>query len=401
MRRPLVILLFAAIFVAEIGWSGVAPLIPDFQARYDLTETQAGLVFTLASLGILLASLPAGALSRRFAVRTLTLWGMASITVANLLLAVAETFPVVLVGRVFFGIGLGMMWVTGTAWIHAAAGDAAPRALAMTTAVVGVGALIGPAITGVVAEQLSLGAPFVGLGLVSAAMTVVLVLAPSRVGRIPEPSPPLAEMLKAVGADHLMLTSIVLTLAVSMMWMTTDLLVPLRLDDHGFSSSGIGFALSLASVMFVGASALTARHAERYATIRLSAAWTLAMAAGIAVGASSTSTTATLVFLAIAGSTSGVLIALTYPLGVTGAERGHFSVAVVGAILNMVWAGAGLVGPAAGGAVSEALGDQAAFLILGVIAVASAAWMWLRRDRGVVTPAQAGTAAQAVTEHPL
>ena len=130
MRRPLVLLLFLAIFVAEIGWSGVAPLIPGFQDRFGLTETQAGLVFTLASLGILLASLPAGALSRRFAVRTLTLWGMASITVANLLLAVADAYSVVLVGRVFFGIGLGMMWVTGTAWIHDAAGEEAPRALA-------------------------------------------------------------------------------------------------------------------------------------------------------------------------------------------------------------------------------------------------------------------------------
>lgn len=400
MRRPLVLLLFAAIFVAEIGWSGVAPLVPDFQDRYGLTETQAGLVFTLASLGILVASLPAGALSRRFAVRTLTLWAMASITVANLLLAIADAFSVVLVGRVFFGVGLGMMWVAGTAWIHEAAGDEAPRALAMTTAVVGVGALIGPAITGYVADQLSLGAPFVGLGVLAAAMTLALLVVPSAVGREREASPPLADMLRAVGADHLMLTSIVLTLAVSMMWMTTDLLVPLRLDDHGYSSSGIGLALSLASVMFVGASALTARHAERYATIRISAVWTLAMAAGIAVAAFSTSTPATLMFLAIGGAASGVLIALTYPLGASGAARGAYSVAVVGAILNMVWAAAGLIGPAAGGAVSEALGDQAAFLILTVIAIASATWMWLRRDRGEIDPAAAETAA-AVPEHPL
>lgn len=401
MRRPLVLLLFLAIFVAEIGWSGVAPLIPGFQDRFGLTETQAGLVFTLASLGILLASLPAGALSRRFAVRTLTLWGMASITVANLLLAVADAYSVVLVGRVFFGIGLGMMWVTGTAWIHDAAGEEAPRALAMTTAVVGIGALIGPAITGFIAEHFSLGAPFVGLGLASSAMTLALLVAPSKVGRRPEPTPPLADMLRAVVGDHLMLTSIVLTLAVSMMWMTTDLLVPLRLDDHGYSSAGIGLALSLASVMFVGASALTARHAERYATIRIAAAWTLAMGGGIVIAAIGTSTATTLVFLALAGVSSGVLIALTYPLGAAGAARGNYSIAVVGAILNMVWAAAGLIGPAAGGAVSEALGDQAAFFVLTVIAVASAGWMWLRRNRGTIDPGEADAAAAPVTERPL
>jgi len=401
MRRPLVLLLFAAIFVAEMGWSGIAPLIPGFQDRFGLTESQAGLVFTLASAGILVASLPAGALSRRFAVRTMTLWAMVSLTAANATLAVADSFPVVLTGRVLFGLGLGTMWVAGTAWIHDAAGEDAPRALAMTTAVVGISALLSPAFTGFVAERYSEGTPFVALSVVSLAMTVALFVAPSTVGRVAQPSPPLADMLRAVGADHLMLTSIVLTLAVSMMWMTTDLLVPLRLDDHGYSAGGIGLALSLASIMFVGASALTARHAERYATIRVSAVWTLAMSAGIALAALSTSTPATLAFLAIGGATSGVLIALTYPLGATGARRGRFSVAVVGALLNMVWAGAGLIGPAAGGAVAQTLGDQAAFLVLAVIAAASATWMWLRRDRGTIDPSEAEAASTPVLEHPI
>jgi predicted MFS family arabinose efflux permease len=384
MRRPLVLMLFAALFVSEFGWSGVAPLIPDLRDRFGLTDTQAGLVFTLASVGILLASLPAGAVSRRFSVRTMTLWAMGFISAANLTMAIARSFPVVLGGRVLFGVGLGAMWVAGTAWIHDAAGGDAPRALAMTTAVVGVGALLGPAFTGFLAERISLGAPFWVLGAVSAAMTLALLAMPSAVGREPEPSPPLADMLRAAGADRMMLTSIVLTLAVAMMWMTADLLVPLRLDAHGFSTAGIGLALSFASVAFVAMSALTARHADRYATVRIAAVWTLAMGAGIAIAAVSTSTVGTLAFLVIAGASSGVLIALTYPLGVAAAQRGQFSVALVGALLNMVWAGSGLIGPTAGGAVSQAFGDRAAFFILAVIAVGAATWMWLRRAEGRV-----------------
>jgi MFS transporter, ACDE family, multidrug resistance protein len=379
MRKPLVLMLFAALFVAEIGWSGIAPLIPALRDLFGLTDTQAGLVFTLASAGILLASLPAGALSRRFAVRTLTLWAMTSITVANFMLAVAQTFPLVLAGRVLFGVGLGTMWVAGTAWIHDAAGEDSSRALALTTTVVGVGGLLGPAFAGVVAEHISLGAPFWVLGAAALVTTLALLRMPSSVGRTPEPSPPLADMLRAAGADRMMLTSIVLTLAVSMMWMTADLLVPLRLDAHGYSASGIGVALSAASVAFVAMSAVTARHADRYATVRVAAVWTLVMGGAIALAAMSDASLATLAFLVVAGGSSGVLIALTYPLGVLGARRGHFSVAVVGALLNMVWAGAGLVGPAAGGAVSQAFGDRAAFFLLTVIAVGSSAWMWLRR----------------------
>ena len=393
MRRPLVLALFAALFMAELGYSSIAPLIPALRDRYSLSEAQAGLVITLASVGILVASLPAGALTRRFAVRTLTLWAMGSITAADFTLAIAHAFPAVLVGRLLFGVGLGAMWVTGTAWIHDAAGEDASRALAMTTAVVGVGALLGPAFAGFVAERSSLGAPFWVLGAGALAMTLVLLLMPSTVGRAAEPSPPLIDMLRAAGADQLMLTSIVLTLAVSMMWMTADLLVPIRLDGNGFSTAGIGLALSLASVTFIGMSALTARHADRYATVRLAAYWTLVMGAGIAVAALNASTAATLVFLTIAGASSGVMIALTYPLGAIGARQGHFSVAVVGALLNMVWAGSGLIGPTAGGAVSQAFGDQVAFWLLAAIAVGSAAWIWLRRPRGTIDSGEGSSTA--------
>jgi predicted MFS family arabinose efflux permease len=393
MRRPLVLALFAALFAAELGYSSIAPLIPGLRDRYGLSEAQAGLVFTLASAGILVASLPAGALTRRFAVRTLTLWAMVSITVAYLMLAIARVFPVVLAGRLLFGIGLATMWVAGTAWIHDAAGQDAPRALAMTTAVIGVGALFGPAFAGFVAERFSLDAPFWVLGVGALAMTLVLLVMPSTVGKHPEPSPPLADMLRAAGADQLMLTSIVLTLAVSLMWVTSDLLVPVRLDANGFSATDIGLALSLASVAFLAMSALTARHADRYATVRLATGWTLAMAAGIVVAALSSSTTATLAFLVIGGATSGVLIALTFPLGVIGARRGGFSVAVVGVLLNMAVAGSGLIGPAAGGALSQAFDDQVAFWMLAVIAVGSAAWMWLHLGRATVDPREVGGAA--------
>jgi MFS family permease len=387
VRRPLVLVLFAALLVMELGYSAIAPLIPDLRDRYNLTGAQTGLVLTLASVGILIASLPAGAVSRRLSVRTMTLWAMAAISVADLTMWLARSFPTMLAGRVLFGVGLGMMWVSGIAWIHEAAGEDASRALAMSTAVVGVGALLGPAFAGFIAQRFSLGAPFGVLGVLTLGMTVVLLAMPSTLGREPDPGPPLADMLRAAGADRNMLASVMVTLAVSVMWLTADLLVPLRLDAHGFSTAGIGFALSFASVAFVAMSALTARRADRYITIPLAAAWMFVMCGGIAIAALSTSTVATLAFLFIAGASSGVLIAMTFPLGAIGAKRGHFSVAVVGALLNMIWAGSGLVGPTAGGALSQAFGDRAAFLVLAVIALGSALWMWRHRVEEPIEPA--------------
>src|SRR5215213_3646916 len=115
MRRPIVLLLFGMIFVAELGWAGIAPLLPDYQDRFGLTDASTGLILSVAGVGILLVSLPAGALSRRFSMRTLTLWGMGALTVGNLVTGLADSYGGVLLGRALLGMGLGTMWVTGTA----------------------------------------------------------------------------------------------------------------------------------------------------------------------------------------------------------------------------------------------------------------------------------------------
>jgi predicted MFS family arabinose efflux permease len=379
MRRPIVLLLFAMIFVAELGWAGIAPLLPEFQDRYALGDGATGLILSVAGLGILLVSLPAGALSRRFSVRTLTLWGMAALTAGNLITGISGAYGVLLLGRCLFGVGLGMMWVTGTAWLHEAAGDRGAQALALTTTVVGLGSLVGPAITGVLGERYGIGTPFVLLGSLCGVMGLALFLQRDRSGRVAEPSPPLRDMLRAARADDLLVTSVLLSLVVSLMWMTIELLVPLRLDGLGYSASQIGFVFSVTSIVFAAASAVAARGADRYATIRFSAIWTVVMVAGLVFGGLVVSASGTIVFLLVMGVTSGMMIAITYPLGAVGAREGGFSVAVVGALLNMVWAGSGIIGPSLGGTLSAAVGGGVVYAGLALVSGLCAAWMWRRR----------------------
>ena len=253
----------------------------------------------------------------------------------------------------------------------------------MTTTVVGVGSLVGPAIAGYIGERFAVGTPFVALGIGCAITGVALTLAPGREGRVPEPSPPLLEMMRAARADTLMITSLLLTLVVALMWMTTELLAPLRLDALGYSATAIGVIFSGSSILFAVSSALTARGADRYATIRTSAIWTAVFGVGTLIAVVWSSAPGTIVFLLVMGVSTGVMIALTYPLGAVGASEGGFSVAVVGALLNIVWAISGIVGPSLGGSISEAAGDQVVFGALALIGLAGAAWMWRRRKATV------------------
>ncbi|MGZ4154501.1 MAG: MFS transporter [Actinomycetota bacterium] len=391
MRRATVVLLFGAIFGAELGWAGISPLLPSFQDRYALSDVGTGLIVSVASVGILLVSLPASALTNRFSVRTLTLWSLVALALGNLGVGFSHSYAALLVSRMVFGVGLGTIWVTGTAWLHVAAGEAGPRALALTTSIVGAGSLVGPALTGSLGERYSLGTPFIVLGALVALLLIVLAALPSRIGRVVEPGPPLREMLRDARADVMMVTSLVLTLAVALMWMSAELLAPLRLADHGFSAGRIGLVFSSVSIVFVVASAITSARAERYATIRLSAIWTVLFAACVLIAVVGTSPGPTIAFLLAMGLSTGVLVALTYPLGVAGAAQGAFSVAVVGALINLVWAVSGLVGPTVGGAAAQLVDDRVWFIGLAVCGFAAAAWMWRRRGSAPsVSPVEAG-----------
>jgi MFS family permease len=187
-------------------------------------------------------------------------------------------------------------------------------------------------------------------------------------------------MLRAARADAPMLSSLVLALAVGLMWMSVELLAPLRLADHGFSASRIGLVFSAVSIVFVVASAATSRHAERYATVRMSAAWTAAFALCVLIAVVGVGPVPTIVFLLAMGLTTGVLVALTYPLGVAGAAQGGFNIAVVGALLNLCWAVSGLIGPTIAGTAAEIVDDRVWFLALAAFGLAAASWMWRRRD---------------------
>ncbi len=244
-------MLFVAIFVAELGWSGISPLLPSYEARYGLTDVATGLIVSLASVGILVVSLPASGLSNRFGVRKLTLWSLVVLAAGNLVVGLSKSYPALLAGRTVFGVGLGMIWVTGTAWLHDAAGDNAARALALTTSVVGAAALIAPSLSGWIGERFSLGTPFIVLGGLTVVVLVVLLLLRTPTGDSKESNPPLREMLRAARADALMVTSIVLTLAVALMWMSAELLVPLRLHELGYGAARIGFAFSAGSIVFL------------------------------------------------------------------------------------------------------------------------------------------------------
>ncbi|MFN8149159.1 MAG: MFS transporter [Candidatus Nanopelagicales bacterium] len=369
MRRRVVLLVYLALFVGELSWQGVAPLIPTYVETFGLTDSEGGIVLSLASFGILVTSLPAGYITRHVPPRRLTILAMAIIALSDLLMIVAPSYPTIVLARLVFGVGFGTLWVSMAAWLADAAGDDSPRVLAATTAVVGVGALLGPAYTGAVAERFGLNAPFVGLAVVTLALLALLLADRSGTGMRKDPAPPVRELFSAVGRDWDLSTMLLLTVAASMVWLTADLLVPLRMGRADWNAAQIGIVFSLSSLIFVASSALTARRADRLTKHSVVAIATGVLAAVTMIPALLAGVPASVVFLLGASVTTGLTIALTFPFGLLAVERGRVTVPVMSALSNIVWALSGILGPVLGGAFSEWAGDQVAFGVLAGLCV--------------------------------
>ncbi len=369
MRLRVVVLVYLALFVAELSWSGVTPLIPSYIEQYDLSDFQGGMVLSVASFGILISSIPASIVTKRITPRALTLGSMAVIGLAGYAMAVAPGYWAILAARLVFGLAFGTLYVSMAAWLVDAAGDESPRVLALTTTIVGVAATVSPAYAGWIADRHGLSAPFVGLAVVTTLLFILLLFDRSGTGLGKDPAPPTRDLVRAVRTDPGLSTMLLLTIAAAVVWMTADLLVPLRLDEGGYGVAGIGIAFSVSAVVFVLASALTARGADRWARPGLAAWWTAGLAVTTALPALLVGVPVTLVFLIGASVATGVIVALTYPFGLFAVERGAVTVAVMSALANIIWALSGMAGPTVGGAFAEWAGDRWAFAVLSAVSV--------------------------------
>jgi MFS family permease len=371
VRRGIVLLLFVTLFVSETSWSAVAPLLPSFAERFHLDGSRTGFILSIASLAILAISIPAGRLVHRFGVRRVTVASGVAMTLGNAILALSAGYGALLAGRAVFGLGLGTLWVGGTSWLHVASGDRSARTLSMTSAIIGAGSLVGPGFAGIVSDRFGPGVPFGVIAVATAVATIALWRSPRAEDERPDEPAGLTALLRAASRDDAVRASVALMFVGSLLWLSSYVLIPTRLHAAGWSAADIGVAFSVSSLVYGAISWVVAHRADRAATLTVASVATAALAASLGVVVVSTTVPATVGFLMLAGVVTGVMIAITFPLGVAGAVP----VALVGGLLNVAWSTAGLLGPPLAGAASDAVGDRATFAVLAAVTALVATWI--------------------------
>lgn len=389
---PLAALLHGLFFVLAATQTAIVPLLPRLSHAYALTPTTGALLLAAPGLATLAISLPAGLFADRLGARRLTVGA----TVVAALAAVAQavpSYPMLVAGRLAFGLAFGMIWTTGVSWLSSVQGEAGSPKLGAVATSAAVGMAAGPALGGIVGDQLGVAAPFALVGGLAAVLAGVLWRQPGA-PRVPTLArDAVAQLTRHAPRSPGVVNGACVLAITGAVGGVTQLLIPLALHQAGFSASATGIAFSASAVIYIVVSALVVRLGRRVTTQRATALAGLALALALLPAALSASTVVLIAVLVVSTAPRAVASTVAYPVATDAAALAGLGDGVVIGLLNGTWAMGLVLAPLLAGFVDQAVGPRTAFATTVVPGVLAATWLLVRRPRSRAAgtePAPAG-----------
>ena len=407
-------LVYGLFGVAGVAQAAIVPLLPRMSAHFGLSASQTALLLALPGLATLAVSVPSGIAADRIGARRVTLSAGALLCLA----CAAQAMPslaVVLVGRIVFGVAFGVVWTSGMAWLadldEARGGSGLGPAVTCSS----VGIMLGPAVGGVLAQHIGLGAPFAVIALAAALIVVPLAVGTSSVKRA-RPAPPVQAadlpleiayfqppLSEGGGRGGIVTPRVLLALArrprvaaaagalvvSGAVSSASQLLVSGGLHRLGLSTGRIGLAFSVAAVCYIAVSAVIVRLGARAQTLKFNAVTTAALAVALVPALASTGTVALVIALMLTAGPRAVISTIAYNLASQRSDQDPAHPAsdgVVFGMLNGAWAAATVLMPLVAGAVEQAAGVEVAYLAVIIPSLAVAGWLLSGATSRVLLP---------------
>jgi predicted MFS family arabinose efflux permease len=372
------LLVHGVLFISSATQYAIVPMIPALSRLHHLTAATAGLLISAPGLATLAVSAPAGLLADRLGAKRVTV-GATMLLVLGTLGQALPSLPLLLLGRLVFGVGYGVVWTTAVAWLARTQQDTRSSSLGAVATSSAAGMAAGPGLGGLAAQWLGLSAPFLIVGAVAGGAAVALALQPAgRSGGAPARNPLRAMALLAPRCPAVLASAIGLAV-VGAVSGVTQLLVPLDLHRAGVSTGATGILFSIAAGLYVLVSASIARSGARLMTVRATAVAALILSLSL-LPASVASAPAVLVGVLFVTTLPRAMIStVTYPLATDSGTAAHLPVGAVVGLLNGAWAVGLTFAPLLAGVLAGGMGSGAGYLAAAIPGVLGALWLLSRQ----------------------
>jgi predicted MFS family arabinose efflux permease len=375
-------LLHALFFVAAATQSAIVPLLPRLNHVYGLSPSSDALLLAAPGLATLAVSMPAGAFADKLGARRVTVAATVLMAAAALAQA-APAYSILIAGRLAFGLAYGIVWTTGVAWMAGSQAEAGSPRLGAVATSAAVGMVAGPAIGGILADQIGLSAPFMIVAGLAAALALALAWqpAPSRPAHSTR-AVSIRELTSGLTANRGVLTAAAVLAIGGAVGGVTQLLVPLELHRAGFSASATGVAFSAAAGVYIVVSALVVKLGRRVTTVRAAALAALALALSLLPGTFEVGAWALIGMLLLSTAPRAIVGTVSYPLATDSAAATELGNGLVIGLLNGTWAAGLVLAPLLAGVLDQTAGPSAAYLVAVVPGALGALWLtWRPRLR--------------------
>jgi DHA1 family tetracycline resistance protein-like MFS transporter len=244
VTRPLLII-FLTILVNLVGFGIIIPLLPFYAEQFGASELVIGLLFAVFSLCQLIASPVLGTLSDRYGRRPVLIFSLAGTVLSFVLLATAQTLTMLFVARIVDGLSGGNISTARAYVADVTEPKDRARAYGLIGVAFGLGFILGPALSGLLAAKVSYTAPiWAAAGITFVAMVMAWLWLPETVHRTSAGSTRLfgtiAELMQRPGLRRLLVIDYVYWMAFAV-FQTTFALFAARRFGFGAPETGYFF----------------------------------------------------------------------------------------------------------------------------------------------------------------
>jgi MFS family permease len=316
---------------------------------------------------------PVGHLADRGGMRAVTVAGSLLMAASTALFALGGTFPLLVLGRVGQGVASAIAWSAGLAWLAARTpSDRRGSSIALANASATVGMIAGPLLGGAVAGAVGVRAAFLGAAGVSLGFAAWGLTEPDARAH-DERESSLRPAMRAAAREQWIAVSLGLIALVALVGGTLQVLMPLHLGDEGVSQSALGLLYAVGALLGAITITITGRISDRRGRLPIARIACPLLGLVVAVLLLPLGTVAFAAMLVVIAPVQSVLYGVGYPLGADGADRAGLGHGLVLGLVNLIWGVGAVVGPIAGAAVADALGDRAAYAMLVLLSFAMGA----------------------------